>query len=354
MNKSEFQRYIHRYEPDELFYKEMYESKQKGEDKLQEFIAKTGKSEIIKRRLFVPDLPRWVEDGYDKQFHDMQESTLFFDISDNVLLTKHYRYTPSFVHKHDFFEVAYVYSGSCVNRFDGVTQMLNAGDMCFIAPNTKHAIEVFDDSIVINLIIRKSTFEKAFFNMLTQNDILSAFFVHILYSDNYNNYLVFHTGGNDIVMNEIEDMVIEQFEKKKYYRRMLVNILSVMFTHLLRLYETNIELAPSSEQNGSQVVEKLKYIQDNFIDVTLSSAAEHFHFSTSYFSKLVKDYTGQNFTKILQNIKLEKSCRLLASTNLSIMKICDTVGYANIEHYNRTFKKQYGITPSEYRNSVKA
>ncbi|MGN0115558.1 MAG: AraC family transcriptional regulator, partial [Acutalibacteraceae bacterium] len=241
-----------------------------------------------------------------------------------------------------------------VNRFDSVTQMLTAGDMCFIAPNTKHAIEVFDDSIVINLIIRKSTFEKAFFNMLTENDILSAFFVHILYSDNYNNYLVFHTGGNDIVMGEIEDMVIEQFEKKKYYRRMLVNMLSVMFTHLLRLYETDIELAPSSEQNGSQVVEILKYIQDNFIDVTLSSAAEHFHFSTSYFSKLVKDYTGQNFTKILQNIKLEKSCRLLASTDLSIMKICDTVGYANIEHYNRTFKKQYGITPSEYRNSVKA
>ncbi|MGN0173342.1 MAG: AraC family transcriptional regulator, partial [Acutalibacteraceae bacterium] len=352
MDKNEFKKYIFRYEPDELFYKEMYEKKLESEDALQKFIIKTGKDEIIKRRLYVPDMPRWFEDDLDKKFHDLQESTLFFDIVNNVIIQKHYRYTPVFMHKHDFFEVAYVYSGKCVNRFETVEQNLTEGDMCFIAPNTQHSIEVFDDSIIINLIIRKSTFEKTFFNMLTENDILSAFFMHTLYSDNYNNYLVFHTGGNDIIKSEIEDLFIEHFEQKKYYRRMLVNMLSVMFTHLLRYYETNIELAPSSEQSGSQVVEILKYIQDNFIDVTLTSAAEHFHFSTSYFSKLVKDYTGHNFTKILQNIKLEKSCRLLASTDLSVIKICDSVGYANIEHYNRTFKKQYGMTPSEYRRQI--
>ena len=68
----------------------------------------------------------------------------------------------------------------------------------------------------------------------------------------------------------------------------------------------------------------------------------------------MKDYTGQNFTRILQNIKLEKSCRLLANTELSVIKICDIVGYANIEHYNRTFKKQYGMTPSNYRRWIKS
>ena len=65
---------------------------------------------------------------------------MFIDISDNVLIMKHYRYTPTFMHKHDFFEIAYVYEGSCINSFDGITQRLSAGDFCFIAPNTNHSI----------------------------------------------------------------------------------------------------------------------------------------------------------------------------------------------------------------------
>ncbi|MGN0107655.1 MAG: AraC family transcriptional regulator [Hominilimicola sp.] len=352
MNKNEFKEYISRYEPDELFYKKMYEKKSDGEKALQQFISETGRQDILDRRLYVPDMPGWFDD-YDEYFRDLQEHKLFIDISDNVIIQKHYRYTPPFMHKHDFFEVAYVYSGKCVNRFENIVHNMTEGDMCFIAPNTQHSIEVFDDSIIINLIIRKSTFEKTFFNMMTENDILSAFFLHILYSENHNNYLVFHTEGNDIIKSNMEDLFIEKLEHKKYYRRMLINMLSVMFTHLLRYYETDVELAPSSEQSGSQVAEILRYIQDHFIDITLADAAEHFHFSTSYFSKLVKDYTGKNFTKILQNIKLEKSCRLLANTDLSVIKICDIVGYANIEHYNRTFKKQYGMTPSDYRRNVK-
>lgn len=354
MNKKEFDAYIRRYEPDELFYKTMYEKKQEGETALQPFISETGREDILSRRLYVPDMPGWFEEHHDNIFRDMQEHSLFFDISDDVLIQKHYRYTPPFMHRHDFFEIAYVYFGKCTNRFDNIVQNMTEGDLCFIAPNVQHSIEVFDDSVIINFIIRKSTFEKTFFNMMTENDILSTFFLHILFSRNHNNYLIFHTKDKDIIKNDIEDLFIEKLEHKKYYRRMLVNMLSVMFTHLLRYCETDIELAPSSEQSGSQVAEILRYIQDHFTDVTLSGAAEHFHFSASYFSKLVKDYTGQNFTRILQNIKLEKSCRLLANTELSVIKICDIVGYANIEHYNRTFKKQYGMTPSNYRRWIKS
>ena len=278
---------------------------------------------------------------------------MFIDISDNVLIMKHYRYTPTFMHKHDFFEIAYVYEGSCINSFDGITQRLSAGDFCFVAPNTNHSIEVYDDSIIINFIIRKTVFEKTFTSMMTENDILSTFFTHILYSKSYHNYLVFHTGDNELINNDVESIFTEALSHKKYYRRMLVNMLSVMFTHILRYHETDVELAASSEQSGSQVAEILRYIQEHFTDVTLAGAAEHFHFSAAYFSKLVKDYTGRNFTKILQDLRLEKSCRLLANTDMSVMSICDVVGYANIEHYNRTFKKKYGFTPGDYRKSVR-
>lgn len=353
MQKSEFKDYVRHYEPDELFYKEMYEKRMKGNEEFEKFLSGIDKQMIMDNRLYVPYLGEWFDKNMKELFHDMQENKLFIDISDNILVMKHYRYTPSFMHTHNFFEIAYVYEGNCINRINNTVQNMTEGDFCFIAPNASHAIEVFDDSIVINLIIRKSTFEKTFFNMMTESDILSAFFLHVLYSENYNNYLIFHTQGNEIIKNDIEDLFIEKLSQKKYYRRILVNMLSVLFTHLLRYHETDIDLSPSSDQNGSHIAEILKYIQDHFTDVTLTGAAEHFHFSSTYFSKLVKDYTGSTFTKILQNIKLEKSCRLLANTNFSVMKICEIVGYANIEHYNRTFKKQYGITPSRYRTDHK-
>lgn len=87
------------------------------------------------------------------------------------------------------------------------------------------------------------------------------------------------------------------------------------------------------------------------MDVTLSSAAEYFGFSVPHFSKLVREHTGQTFTKLIRDIRLEKACRALKTTNLSISSICEIIGYTNPEHFNRIFKETFHMTPGEYRKN---
>ena len=95
--------------------------------------------------------------------------------------------------------------------------------------------------------------------------------------------------------------------------------------------------------------EILNYLNHNYQTATLSDTAAHFGYSVSHFSTLIKEGTGQTFLQIIRSIKLNQACRPLRETTLSIPAIRELVGYETPEHFMRTFKKAYGMTPGEYR-----
>ena len=66
-------------------------------------------------------------------------------------------------------------------------------------------------------------------------------------------------------------------------------------------------------------------------------------------SILTKDSTGRTFLQIIRDIKLNQACHALRETSLSNLATCELVGYESPEHFMRTFKKTYGMTPGEYR-----
>ena len=99
----------------------------------------------------------------------------------------------SFIHSHSFFEIIFVLNGFCSNDIGNYNLKLKKGNVCIIAPNTTHALSIFtDDCIVLNLLVRSSTFEKSFFELIKSNDILSAFFLtaYILANQNLIYYLL--------------------------------------------------------------------------------------------------------------------------------------------------------------------
>ncbi|MGN8886036.1 helix-turn-helix transcriptional regulator [Blautia sp. HCP28S3_G10] len=59
------------------------------------------------------------------------------------------------------------------------------------------------------------------------------------------------------------------------------------------------------------------------------------------------------FLQIIRDIELNQACRALRETILSNTAICELVGYDSPEHFMRTFKKAYGMTPGEYRKRYK-
>ena len=72
------------------------------------------------------------------------------------------------------------------------------------------------------------------------------------------------------------------------------------------------------------------------------------------FQKYIYAYNEDEiFYKTLYLIKLNQACRALRETSLSNHAICELVGYESPEHFMRTFKKTYGMTPGEYRKKNK-
>jgi len=97
--------------------------------------------------------------------------------------------------------------------------------------------------------------------------------------------------------------------------------------------------------------ELLKYLRDNLSDPNLSleSAAEHFHLSTGYLGKLVRTASGETFSNLLSTMRLEKAAELLIATNQPAYKVAELVGIPNVTYFSTLFKRQYGLSPAPYR-----
>ena len=110
------------------------------------------------------------------------------------------------------------------------------------------------------------------------------------------------------------------------------------------------ELKNANECKDERMVEIMNYIQANYLDVSLDDLAEKFFLSKPYLSKYIKEKSGMTFGDIVKKVRMKKARALLKSSSMTVENIALTVGYQNVEHFNRLFKKAYNITPVQFRN----
>lgn len=127
--------------------------------------------------------------------------------------------------------------------------------------------------------------------------------------------------------------------------RSSINALVVAVNQLSHVKEKEREL-------DDRLNEIMNYIQENYTTVTLDEIAGEFHLSKPYISKYIKEKSGETFVEIVTGIKMKKARTLLKNTSMTVENIASTVGYENVEHFNRTFKKKYSMTPVQFRNST--
>ncbi len=110
------------------------------------------------------------------------------------------------------------------------------------------------------------------------------------------------------------------------------------------------EIRTADGCKDERMIEIMNYIQSNYSDVTLDDLAEKFYLSKPYISKYIKEKSGMTFGEMVKNIRLEKAKSLLKNSNMTVENVALSVGYQNVEHFNRLFKKEYNMTPMQYRN----
>lgn len=92
------------------------------------------------------------------------------------------------------------------------------------------------------------------------------------------------------------------------------------------------------------------YMKEHFREqVTLEDVSALAGFSPTYFSALFKKETGSAFLEYLQSVRMDEAKRLLKETNLSVIAICEKVGYSDVKYFTKSFIKHTGLKPGEYR-----
>lgn len=97
----------------------------------------------------------------------------------------------------------------------------------------------------------------------------------------------------------------------------------------------------------------MSYIEENYQHkLTLGEVAEKTYVSQWHLSKLLNRHVGQSFSEILNHVRIEEAKKLLVDPALRIGDISEQVGFLDLAHFSRVFKKQEGVSANEYRNKI--
>jgi len=107
-----------------------------------------------------------------------------------------------------------------------------------------------------------------------------------------------------------------------------------------------------SERTGL-IKQIIDFIDANYQDcqISLASVASKFNITESYLSRFFKEQTGENFSKYIERLRMEKAHELLNKQNLPVSAVAEKVGYNYPQVFRRVYKRYFGITPSMSRKN---
>ena len=289
----------------------------------------------------------------EEYLRSITEERIFAGRTGNVAVLKHDRYRRIFEHTHDFFELIYIARGESRNRIENETMVLTEGNFCLIAPGVRHTIGVFsDEGIVMNIIIRKSTFDQTFSRLLDGANPLSTFFLRSIHSSTESNYILFRTKRTEQLYATVNRMAEESLRQDAFSPIILENLTSMLFCLLMREGASFLDESPARHPVAADAAEILSCIHELGVSVTLNEVAARFNYSESYISALIRKVTGMTFTEIVSQIRIRRAKALLITTKLSVTEIARQSGFPSVEHFCRTFRRTVGQTPTGYRSGV--
>ena len=277
------------------------------------------------------------------------EEGVMFPFHQDVFVFRHPRYTRPLLHSHDFWEIEYVMKGSCQFHFEDEIHTISEGAFVIVAPGSRHEMEITDDSSVYCIMLRRSTFEAAFFPLLSMDEALSLFFRSNLKEDQGPNYLLFQTGNTGDIQYCIRYVLYECFRNDMYANCCCVSHVNMLFASVLRSAGDTPRFY--RYQAGVDFSQILHAIRHHYQTLTLTDLAEQFHYSKPHLCTLIKQNTGMNFTELIKQIRMSRATEYLLNTELPVFEIAEIVGYNSADHFARVFRGHFKCSPQEYRRS---
>ena len=143
----------------------------------------------------------------------------------------------------------------------------------------------------------------------------------------------------------------EKWERKGFGYKL--EIKSILYDVISKLITEDVNYEDSFK-NYHLVKKSIKYMEENYFnsDLNIEKIASASNITSAYFRNLFKEIYGISPVKHINKIRLEKAKELLEFSREPIYKIGEKTGFSSVYHFERTFKQNTGLTPTQYRMSV--
>ena len=148
------------------------------------------------------------------------------------------------------------------------------------------------------------------------------------------------------IKNLIENLLWTLLNDTKSENMLNQTTMGLLF---LQLMDHTDKLSYNNSEKAA-VLNVFRYIDENYKNGSLTEAANLLHYDFYWLSREVKRKTGKTFTDLLQEKRLLTAAELLTTTDMTVLNVADAVGYDNVSYFHRIFKKQFTVSPKEYRN----
>jgi two-component system response regulator YesN len=160
------------------------------------------------------------------------------------------------------------------------------------------------------------------------------------------------------LMNSIQELVVHdqeasfdrQMKLMDVYRFKTLDEIEIWLKEVVRSIMTTIAES-RSHFTDMQIHRAVEYIDTNYANdkMSLQDLCRHVMMSTSYFSLVFKQHTGETFIEYLTGVRIATAKELLHNTTLKFYEIAEQVGYKDPNYFSILFKKHTGLTPKDYR-----
>nr|WP_321459188.1 response regulator [uncultured Cohaesibacter sp.] len=149
------------------------------------------------------------------------------------------------------------------------------------------------------------------------------------------------------LLGQISNLTKERLDARS--RNRIHSLFCQIVDALFQVTEEHFGRSPERMQNV------LNYIERNINkEITLEDAASCASVSSCYFSRLFKKTMGETFVAYVKHRRIEHAKDLLESSDLPIMNIALDLSFSDINYFAKVFKKEVGLTPSEFRRQHRA
>ncbi|MFD0712056.1 helix-turn-helix domain-containing protein [Paenibacillus sp. GCM10027626] len=104
----------------------------------------------------------------------------------------------------------------------------------------------------------------------------------------------------------------------------------------------------------ANILKAVRYLEEHYAEeeLSLTDVAQSLGMSDAYFSRSFKEEMNINFVKYLIRLRMDKAKELLTASSSPTAEVAYRVGFSDYPHFSKTFKKHFGLTPSEYRKQL--